>query len=89
MAADFSAPVIMSRLTNPFPELPLKLLALDTAADRNVLLQFLASSPQAAFPGTAFPLKYLTDRPRLHSRILMDGTMEASTNDCQLSALAY
>ena len=53
----------MSRLLKSFPELPLKLLALDNTADRNVLIQFLASSPRAAFPGAAVPLKHLPDRP--------------------------
>ena len=54
----------MSRLLKSFPELPLKLLAIGTVADRNVSLQFPAGIPQAAFPGAAIPLKYLMDRPR-------------------------
>jgi hypothetical protein len=51
----------MSRLLKSFPELSLKLLALGTIADTNVALQFPAPGPQAPFPGTAIPLKYLTD----------------------------
>ena len=54
----------MSRLLKSFPELPFKLLAIGTVADRIVSLQFPAMIPQAPFPGTAIPLKYLMDRPR-------------------------
>ena len=54
----------MSRLLKSFPELPFKLLAIGTVADRNVSLQFPAGIPQAPFPGAAIPLKYLMDGPR-------------------------
>ncbi len=54
----------MSRLLKSFPELPFKLLATGTVADRDVPLQFPAGIPQAPFPGAAVPLKYLMERPR-------------------------
>ena len=54
----------MSRLLKSFPELPVKLLAIGTVADRIVSLQFPAGITQAPFPGAAVPLKYLADRPR-------------------------
>jgi len=54
----------MSRLLKSFPDLPFKLLAIGTIADRSVSLQFPAGIPQAPFPGTAASLKYLMDRPR-------------------------
>jgi hypothetical protein len=54
----------MSHLLKSFVELPLKLLAIGTVADRNAPLQFPAGIPQAAFSGAAIPLKHLMDRPR-------------------------
>ena len=54
----------MSRLLRPFAALPVKLLALNIGADRNLLLQFPAAIPQATFLGTAVPLEHLVKRPR-------------------------
>ena len=54
----------MARLLEPFPVVPLKLLAIDAIADRNVSLQFPAGSAQATFPGAAHPLVQPTGRPR-------------------------
>ena len=56
--------VTMARLLKPFPELPLRLFAFDTIADRNASLQFPASRPQATSPGAANPLVQPTGRPR-------------------------
>jgi hypothetical protein len=53
----------MSRLLKPFAALPLKLLAVDTIADRNLLLQFPAGIPQATFLGAAVPLEHPMERP--------------------------
>ena len=73
----------MSRLLKSFPELPLKLLAVGTVADRNVSLQFPAGIPQAAFPGAAIPLGPPWTVPALLLRKLEDGITAASTNDHQ------
>jgi hypothetical protein len=54
----------MSRLLESFPELPFKLLAIGTVADRNVSLQFPAGIPQATFLGAAVPLEHPMERPR-------------------------
>jgi hypothetical protein len=54
----------MSRLLKSFPELPFKLLAIGTIADRNASLHFPAPSPHAAFPATANPLVRPTGHPR-------------------------
>jgi hypothetical protein len=54
----------MSRRLKPFTELPLKLLAIDTIANSNVLLQVSAVIPQATFPGAAVPFEHLMERPR-------------------------
>jgi len=54
----------MARLLNPLAELPLKLLAMDTNADKNVAPQFPVSRPHAAPPGAAIPLVPTTGRPR-------------------------
>jgi hypothetical protein len=54
----------MSRLLRTFAALPVKLLAIDTIADRNLLLQFPAAIPQATFLGAAVPLEHPMERPR-------------------------
>jgi hypothetical protein len=54
----------MSRLLNPFAELPLKLLAFDTIDNRNVSLQLPAVSPPGTSASTATPLEPDT-QPRL------------------------
>ena len=54
----------MARLLKPFPELPLKLLAIDAIADRNASLHLPAAIPQATFAGAAVPLKYRLVPPR-------------------------
>jgi hypothetical protein len=56
--------VIMAHLLKPFPELPLKLLAIDTIADRNGSLPFAAGVPQAAFPAAAVALEQPMTGPR-------------------------
>jgi hypothetical protein len=65
----------------------LKLLAIDAIADRNLLSQFPAGIPQATFLGAAVPLESTPwSVPAVLLRKLEDGTMEASTNDRQMSA---
>jgi hypothetical protein len=54
----------MTRLLKPFPGSPLKLLAIDTIADRSVSLQIPAGIPQATFLGAAIPLEHPMQRPR-------------------------
>jgi hypothetical protein len=54
----------MPRLLRPFAALPVKLLALNIGADRNLLLQFPAGIPQATFLGAAVPLENPMGRPR-------------------------
>jgi hypothetical protein len=54
----------MPRLLRPFAALPVKLLALNIGADRNLLLQFPAAIPQATFLGAAVPLEHPMERPR-------------------------
>jgi len=54
----------MSRFLKSFDKLSLELVAIDTIADRNVLLQFPASRPQATSPGAANSLLQPTGRPR-------------------------
>ena len=54
----------MSRLLRPLAALPVKLLALDTSADRNLLLPFPVGIPPATFLGAAVPLEHPMERPR-------------------------
>ena len=54
----------MSRLLKPFPTSPLKLLAFDMIADRNLLPHFPASRPQATPRGAASILVVPTGHPR-------------------------
>ena len=54
----------MSRLLKPFATLPLKLLAIGTVSDSNLLLQIPAVIQQATFLGAAVPLEH----PRKHPR---------------------
>ena len=54
----------MSRLLKPFDELSLKVVAVDTSDNRDVSLQFPASSPQATSPATTTPLEQPMERRR-------------------------
>ncbi len=54
----------MSRLLKPFAELPLKLLAFDTVAKRDVSLELLASILPGTFARAATPLEQSIQRPR-------------------------
>ena len=53
----------MARLLKSLPELPLKLLAFDTIADRNASLRFPAPRPRATSPGAATLLVQPKGRP--------------------------
>jgi hypothetical protein len=54
----------MSRSLKSFADLSLKVIAVDTIDNRDVSLQFQASSPQATSPAATTPLEQLTERRR-------------------------
>ena len=55
---------MLPRLLKPFPELPLKVLAIGTIADTKISLRFPAPNPQPASPGAAVPLVRPAERSR-------------------------